>query len=124
LCEYVEHVVALGKALSPLNPLLIHGNLRPARNRDAALSRFRTETPAVTIATLALAGEGLSAALLDTLVLASPNNNRSRTAQAVGRVVRSSPGKSSALIVDFVDVRVPRLQHYARTRTRAYEALS
>ena len=54
----------------------------------------------VILATYHIAAEGLDIPLLDTLILASPRTN---IEQSIGRILRTAPGKSTPLVIDFVD---------------------
>lgn len=71
------------------------------------------------IGTYSMAQEGLDIPRLDTLFLASPKTN---VAQAIGRILRPSPGKKDPFVVDFVDEDVFILRNYYKKRLRYYEA--
>ena len=73
----------------------------------------------LTIATAPLLGQGVDVPTWHTLFMASPFAGGPRTVQAVGRICRAAPGKSSALVVDFVDARVPALVAARRQRVEA-----
>ncbi len=71
------------------------------------------------IGTYSMAQEGLDIPRLDTLFLASPKTN---VAQAIGRILRPSPGKKDPFVIDFVDEDVFILRNYYKKRLRYYEA--
>lgn len=74
-----------------------------------------SETKALIIGTFTLAHEGLDIPALDTLILATP---KSDIVQAVGRILRETPGKSNhPLVMDVVDHWGPfKGQYYKRQK--------
>ncbi len=95
----------------------IHGKLQAA-DRRAALGDMRSGQCRVLCATYQLAKEGLDIPVLDRVFLASPVRNSTAVQQTLGRVMRPAPGKTDAVVYDFVDkaVGVCKSQHYARKR--------
>ncbi|BCO07746.1 hypothetical protein GF1_01220 [Desulfolithobacter dissulfuricans] len=69
----------------------------------------------VLISTVQLIGEGFDCPGLSTLVLATPIKFEGRLLQVVGRVMRPAEGKK-ALVIDYVDVKVPVLRRSAEAR--------
>jgi len=117
LTDRIEHVSLLADLLADLDPVVLTGEL-PASVRRAAMVAVRNGA-SLTIATAALLGEGIDVPHWDVLFLASPMAGGPRTLQAVGRVTRVTPGKTAALVVDFVDRRVPALLAARRKRVEA-----
>lgn len=118
LSDRIEHVDALAKALSDLEPTVLTGALSKA-SRDEAMTGVRAGA-ALTIATSSLLGEGVDVPGWDLLFLTTPMSGGPRTLQAIGRVTRAAPGKDRATIVDFVDHRVSALAGAAAKRQRVY----
>lgn len=58
----------------------------------------------VTLATYQLVSEGYDRPDLQTVVLATPESDRSRIIQSVGRVQRAHPSKTQGIVIDIVDV--------------------
>jgi superfamily II DNA or RNA helicase len=63
-----------------------------------------------------LADEGLNIPTLDCLVLAGAGKSQTRMKQRIGRVLRRSPGKKEAFVVDFKDNVRYLLGHYKKRR--------
>ena len=76
--------------------------------------------PELLVATLSLIGEGWDHPPLDTLYLTVPNGNRTKTTQALGRILRPYEGKPEPRVYDFVDYQVGILRHHWMIRARAY----
>lgn len=63
--------------------------------------------------------QGIDLPKLDALILAGSGKSSTRSLQRVGRVIRGSPGKTDAIIVDFVDY-APYLYEHSRKRWTIY----
>jgi superfamily II DNA or RNA helicase len=120
LVDRIDHACRLGALLHDLDPIVLTGNLAKAA-RETAMATIR-DGATLTIATAAMLGEGIDVPAWDVLFLASPFAGGPRTVQAVGRVCRAAPGKSSALVIDFLDVRVPALVAAHQQRERVLGA--
>jgi superfamily II DNA or RNA helicase len=118
LSDRVEHVGILADLLANLHPVILTGKLSPAA-RETAMKAVR-EGALVTIATSGLLGEGIDVPSWDLLFLVTPMAGGPRTLQAVGRVSRAAPGKTSATVVDFVGTQVPALVVSHQLRERMY----
>ena len=91
---------------------------------DEILSFVRTTTdPYVLIATDKLLGEGIDIPTLNTLFLASPFKQPAMLQQCAGRLLRAYEGKSSTLIYDYVDYRIPLLGNMFSARIPIYRKL-
>ena len=78
---------------------------------------YQSEQKTIIIGTYALAHEGLDIPTLDCVVLATPKSNIN---QAVGRILRETPGKRfDPLIVDLMDIWGPFISQYQQ-RKRYY----
>lgn len=120
LTDRIAHAETLGKMLQEFEPVVIHGQL-PKREQDRRMETIRKGT-ALTIGTTSFLGEGIDVPAWGILFLASPMAKGSRVIQAKGRIVRARPGKGRALIVDFIDYRMPFLVAAARGRHRLLAA--
>jgi len=63
-----------------------------------------------------LADEGLNIPALDSLILAGGGKSPTRMIQRIGRVLRLSPGKKDAIVIDFRDSVRYLLGHYKKRR--------
>jgi superfamily II DNA or RNA helicase len=120
LTDRVEHANRLTGLLAKWKPVLLTGEV-PKREREARMERVR-DGSRLTVGTVHVLGEGVDVPGWDLLFLASPFAGGPRTLQAVGRVARAAKGKTEALVVDFIDERVPLLMGAWRKRKRLYEA--
>ncbi len=111
LCSTVAHceILATLAAEARLKPLLIHGQL-PAKDRTARMEQAQTSN--LIIGTNQLLGEGLDLPHLENLIFASPMSASiagkatpaaTKLIQSIGRCRRPFPGKTHAVVYDFVD---------------------
>jgi superfamily II DNA or RNA helicase len=127
LTERTDHLDRLAAALAslPCPRIDLHGRLG-RRARAQALADLRAiadDQPFVVLATGRLIGEGFDEARLDALVLAMPFSWKGTLQQYVGRLMRASPGKAVARVLDFEDVGVPMLERMAAKRRAGYRQL-
>ena len=73
-----------------------------ARNIKALVARFdESSKHRIIVATYSMAQEGLDIPVLDTLLMTTPHSD---VTQAIGRIMRETPGKVNApLIIDIAD---------------------
>ena len=116
-CRHLEQ--AIGSA--GVETRLITGAL-PKRARQDAVSDLKTGRARVLVATLQLIGEGFDLPVLSALFLATPISFTGRIVQTLGRVLRSSRGKTEAVVYDYAD-RAAILRHAFRKRLRVYRRL-
>ncbi len=91
----------------------------PTEERVAIVSRVQGGEVEVLLSTLQLIGEGFDCSGLATLVLATPIKFEGRLLQVVGRVMRPAEGKK-ALVIDYVDSKIPVLSRSAAYRTEMF----
>lgn len=121
----VEHCEVLREMLYELAPELraavVHGET-PAEQRRGYLAAMNAGELDVLFA-VKIAEEGLDLPRLDRLFLVAGGRNEAQLEQKIGRIQRPAPGKTDALVVDFVDRAIPPLrgQHYKRRQV--YRAL-
>jgi hypothetical protein len=85
-------------------------------HRDAALARLKTGQLQVVFSVDVL-GEGIDAPDVDTLLLLRPTQSPVLFAQQLGRGLRTSPGKSTCLVLDFIGQH--RIEYRYEERFRA-----
>ena len=97
------------------------------KKQRTALLKAIAETPAnkplVVVATGQYLGEGFDCPQMDALFMASPSSFKGRLVQYVGRVLREHPGKTNALVYDYVDSQVGVLKSMYYRRLKAYKTL-
>ena len=93
------------------------------KDRKAAMSALRDKSKRHVISTFGLFSTGIDIPHLDTLYICAPIRSEVKLRQSAGRLMRRSDGKTSALIVDFIDVRVELLKNQARQRRKIFLAL-
>jgi len=91
----------------------------PKQRRKTLLQRARDGELAVLVAT-SLADEGLDLPRLSRVFLAYPSRARGRTVQRLGRLMRPHADKDRAVLVDFVDRKIPILRRQHLERRRLY----
>lgn len=118
LGDSLEHLENLQKVINNDNWLecgYINGST-PKRQRENTLQTLRDGEINLLFATYNLAKEGLDIPNLDRLFLITPKKDRTVIQQAVGRVMRPSPGKEGAKVYDFYDGLVGICRTHARAR--------
>lgn len=103
----------------------INGSTRAA-DRAATLRELKDPKSAVRclLATYQLAKEGLDIPHADRLFLVQPVRDATAIQQSVGRIMRPAPGKTDALVYDFVDVLVPTCRNQFSARKTVYKKLN
>lgn len=76
------------------------------------------------LATYQLAKEGLDIPRADRLFLVQPVRDTTAIQQSVGRIMRPAPGKTDAIVYDFVDAWVPTCQSQWSARKTVYRKLN
>ncbi len=119
--DRVLHCELLQRELAGLGVegVLLTGRM-PAEQRTEVVEQVRRGEVRVLISTLQLIGEGFDCPGLSTLVLATPIRFQGRLQQVVGRIMRPAAGKE-ALVLDYVDVRVPVLRRSAEARRHFFD---
>ena len=118
LTDRIVHANHLAERLADFRPALLTGELTK-KQRETAMAEVRAGAT-LTIATIHLLGEGVDVPGWDLLFLVSPFSKGPRVMQALGRIARVAPGKTSATLIDFVDSRVSMLLAAARGRMALY----
>ncbi|MCP4691952.1 MAG: DEAD/DEAH box helicase, partial [Desulfobacterales bacterium] len=87
---------------------LLTGDLT-TRQRREVLDKLNQGQVRVLVATGQLVGEGFDCKDLSTLFITTPIRFSGRVIQYIGRVLRPAPGKETARVFDYVDVKVDTL---------------
>jgi superfamily II DNA or RNA helicase len=127
LTKWIAHLDRLADALrgSGFEPVVLRGGMG-ARARTAAIARLQPqdrEGPVLVIATGSCIGEGFDCPALDTLFLAAPVGYKGSIIQWAGRILRSLPGKTTAEIHDYHDLRTPVIAATLARRAPGYTSL-
>jgi len=93
------------------------------KQREIHIERFKSGELKILIATFDFLSEGFDHAPLNRLFLASPISHKNYTLieQSCGRVERCFPGKTDAIIYDYVDDGCSMLNYMASRRVLVYE---
>jgi superfamily II DNA or RNA helicase len=116
----IDHCELLAAAIAAreVRVAVLTGEVKRAR-RKALLDEARAGRLPVLVAT-SLADEGLDLPRLSRAFLVFPSRARGRTAQRLGRLMRPHADKHDAVLVDFVDRKVPILRRQHLERRRLY----
>lgn len=82
------------------------------------VDRYNNEDITVLVATFALLGEGFDVPFLDRAFLAMPFRSETKAEQLIGRIQRSHPGKTDAVVYDYVDSNIGVLKNQFFNKTR------
>jgi superfamily II DNA or RNA helicase len=104
LSDRVDHVERLSCLLraAGVAAASLHGGL-DAGPRSQVVSNLGAGTLTTVVATGQLVGEGFDCPFLSALFLATPVSFSGRLTQYVGRVSRTSPAKTRAMVIDYGD---------------------
>jgi hypothetical protein len=127
LTQWTAHVAQLADALQDrgYDPVILRGGMG-AKARSAALARLQPRPdgpPLLAVATGPYIGEGFDCPALDTLFLAAPVAFKGRLVQYAGRILRPHPGKTTAEIHDYHDLRTGVLASSLAKRAPGYTSL-
>lgn len=103
----------------------INGSTRAALRAEALRELRDPQSPVrCLMATYQLAKEGLDIPCADRLFLVQPVRDATAVQQAVGRIMRPAPGKTDAVVYDFVDTNVPTCRSQFSARKTVYRKLN
>ncbi|WP_255557225.1 DEAD/DEAH box helicase [Paeniglutamicibacter sp. Y32M11] len=127
LSTWKRHLQLISEAVKSagLDPIELNGSLKTAA-RQAAMERINStapEDPLLVLGTGSFIGEGFDCPRLDTLFLAAPISFKGRLVQYAGRITRPYPGKSTAMIHDYIDVLTPVIARAYDKRAPGYATL-
>ena len=122
--QWTSHLERLTVALSVRGhvPVVLRGGMG-VKQRAAALAQLdkpAESAPLLVVATGPFVGEGFDCPALDTLFLVAPIAFKGRLVQYVGRILRPFPGKVTAEVHDYHDVKVGVLASSLNKRAAGY----
>jgi len=88
------------------------------KERALKMSQLQAGKKRIVVSTYGLFSTGIDLPQLEVLMLCAPMKSEVKLRQAAGRLMRKSKGKKSAIIVDFVDIRVDILKWQSRHRRK------
>jgi len=100
---------------------LVHSKMS-AKVSDQVLDDFESGRIRVLVATYRMLAEGFDYQPTNRLFLTAPYKGRALIEQACGRIERTFPGKTDAIIYDYVDFLVGVLKRQSEARLDVYEA--
>ena len=134
IAEKAQSLAAAGKSTLILVSQVTHGEalrrLLPdvplVQGSDPAVNRHRVfrdlqDGKLTTVIATTLADEGLDIPSLRAVILASGGKSETKALQRVGRALRTSPGKTEALIIDFFDD-APYLKDHSLERLEIFRS--
>ena len=117
--KHCENLSQILKFRHKTDSLVFTGDLKE-KQRKEIIESLQSNKDNIIIATGQLIGEGFDCRTLSRLFLATPVNFSGRLIQYLGRVLRPAPGKTKAVVYDYVDVNVGVLTKSAFSRARVY----
>ena len=116
LCKHINH----GNLLEQIIPdsVFIHGS-HSAKKRKEHLDKMRKGEPNITVSSV-IFDEGIDCRPLNTLILAGSGKSSTRALQRIGRTLRPYPGKSDAIIIDFMD-NCNYMKNHSKKREKIYK---
>jgi superfamily II DNA or RNA helicase len=113
--------IAHGKTLEAMidGSLFLHG-AHSGKERKTHLDKIRKGGPNITVASQ-IFDEGIDVRPLDTLILGGGGKSSTRALQRIGRILRPFPGKTDAIVFDFMDF-AQYLHPHSVKRKKIYES--
>lgn len=99
---------------------VLTGSTSP-KDRERIITALQDDECHYLIATGQLIGEGFDLPGISTVFLTTPVKFSGRLIQYIGRALRPAPGKDKAVILDFVDIKIPVFTASAKARARTYQ---
>jgi superfamily II DNA or RNA helicase len=127
LSERLDHLALLTEALAPYTDYLfvLKGGL--GKKQVKTIMEHIQQAPSgsnrIILSTGKYLGEGFDLPCLDTLFLVFPFSWKGTLTQYVGRLNRTSYGKTEVIVYDYVDDKVPILRRMFDRRIKGYKAL-
>lgn len=121
LCQRLEQVYYLYSKLEKDSVILTSEMSK--KDRKKAMDLLRNKEKKYVISTFGLFSQGIDIPHLDTLFICAPIKSEIKIRQAAGRLMRISPGKTSATIVDFADIKIEMLKYGYYKRKKIYDKI-
>lgn len=117
--EHVRHLFECWQSNTKIPAAFATGSCKKA-DREAAIQKMRDGEAQVLFATK-IADEGLDLPRLNRLFLTCPSRHHGKIIQQIGRITRPFPGKTDALVFDFLDEFLPMASaQYRARKTKVY----
>lgn len=127
LSQRKDHCAALAaKFLEKGRQAFVLSGVQGKKERVAILKDIQgtpPENPLIVLSTGQYLGEGFDCPQMDTLFMASPASFKGRLVQYAGRILREYPGKTEAVVYDYLDSQVDMLRRMYSRRSKAYKTL-
>ena len=104
--DHLETLMSMLPAEMSKDAAMVSGKMTTKKGkaeREKAIADMRTGTKKYLFATYSLAKEGLDIPCLERLYMATPQKDYAVITQAIGRIARTSKGKTDPVVYDFVD---------------------
>lgn len=121
LCVRVEQVSILQKLLGASAVILT--SKMSKKERQESMDKIKNKTARWVISTYGLFSTGIDIPHLNLLVLAAPIKSRIKLKQSAGRIMRLAANKTTAVILDFEDIKIDLLKYQSRTRKKVLTTL-
>jgi len=121
LCNRKVQVEYLAKYLGK-NAVFLHSKMKK-KDRKETMKLLQQGKKTMVVSTYGLFATGIDLPQLEVLFLCAPIRSEVKLRQAAGRLMRKSPGKTTATIVDFVDTKVEMLRIQGFQRKRIFKNL-
>lgn len=130
LVQHIEHGEFLYNELSAIlgdeevegGAGFVHSGM-PSKKVDRVFDQLEKGKLKVLVATYKMLAEGFDYQPANRLFLTAPVVDRTLIEQACGRIERSFPGKTDAVVYDYVDIRCQTLSRQASDRLEIYRGL-
>jgi superfamily II DNA or RNA helicase len=114
LCNQISQVEALSKLLGDKARHLTSQTKK--KERLEIVNDLKNGKIRFIVSTYALFATGIDVKQLNVLILAAPKKSKVLLKQSAGRIMRPAPGKTNAVIIDFVDKKIELLRNQAKIR--------
>ena len=120
LCERLSQVEYFHKQLK--NSVMLTSKMSK-KKREETMNLVKSGKKQIIASTYSLFSTGIDIPALERLYLCSPIKSEIKLRQSAGRLMRKSPGKTKAEILDFVDSKISLLKNTAYKRKRVLNNL-
>jgi superfamily II DNA or RNA helicase len=120
LTHLKDHARLLAKMLSPLEKVRLALGPGKSKETQASIADY-VKDGGILVATSGIIGEGFNAPKTSCLVRAMPSGGKVSVRQQTGRIMR--PQEKPALVIDFVDIKIPWLRRMWFGRRSIYKTI-
>lgn len=125
LCLRVGHIITLTEQLQKRghNVTCLHSKLKKSEREERMAKLISGEIQDV-VSSWGLFSTGINVKRLEVLFICAPMKSKTKVKQAAGRIMRTAKGKTSSIIIDFVDTNVWLLSKQAQRRDEIIKTVS